>query len=140
MEGMMKTWTLEEWYNSLALEITLTDDQNFLKIKETLTRIGISSSSQDQLFQSCHIFHKRNKYYIVHFKELFALDGKEVNINESDIQRRNRIASLLSEWNMIEIVNCVDLELAPMSKIKVIPYRDKERWELVSKYNIGGTR
>lgn len=118
--------------------VTLVDDQNFLKIKETLTRIGIAASNGKKLIQSCHILHKQGKYAIVHFKELFALDGKEHNFNDEDKKRRNTIATLLEQWDLVKIVDPVIVaEKAAMNQIKIIPYKDKANWELVSKYSIG---
>ena len=121
------------------LEVTIAKPDDFLKVRETLTRIGVSSRKEKKLWQSCHILHKRGKYYIVHFKELFALDGKPANISDNDIERRNAIAKLLEEWGLVKIVNPSIMEdkIAPIHQIKIISYRDKEDWELVSKYNIG---
>lgn len=121
------------------VEITLIEDDDFLKIKETLTRIGIASPKTKKLYQSCHILHKRGKYYIVHFKELFALDGKPSNFSEEDRGRRNAIIRLLAEWDLLEVVNSdiVAAESAPTGQIKIISHKDKADWELVAKYNIG---
>ena len=121
------------------VEVKLSEEQDFLKIKETLTRIGVSSRKEKKLFQSCHILHKRNKYYIVHFKELFRLDGKESNISNEDIARRNTIAHLLEEWGLLEVINknTIDDPKVPISHIKIIPFKEKEQWELVTKYTIG---
>lgn len=120
------------------VEVELKESDDFLKVKETLTRIGVASRKDKILYQSCHILHKRGKYYLVHFKELFALDGKESSITESDIGRRNAISRLLAEWGLLKIIsNNSDAPLAPMSQIKVLPYKEKEEWELVPKYNIG---
>ncbi len=120
------------------VEVKLTDDQNFLKIKETLTRIGVAASKEKKLYQSCHILHKQGKYYIVHFKELFALDGKATNFNTEDKARRNTIVTLLDEWGLAEIVKPETVsEQAPMSQIKIIPFKEKDDWELVAKYQIG---
>ena len=121
------------------IEVTLNEQDDFLKVRETLTRIGVSSRKEKVLYQSCHILHKQGKYYIVHFKELFALDGKPSNISENDIQRRNAIAVLLEEWGLVKIVNpdiMVD-KIAPIHQIKIISYKEKDEWELVPKYNIG---
>lgn len=121
------------------VEVKLQERDDFLKVKETLTRIGVSAKKENKLYQSCHILHKQGKYYIVHFKELFALDGKPSDISENDYARRNTIINLLSDWGLIEIVNrdtTVD-PVAPMSQIKILPYKDKNSWELVAKYNIG---
>ena len=121
------------------IEITLESRDDFLKIKETLTRIGIASNKEKKLYQSCHILHKRGKYYIVHFKELFALDGKPSSIVENDIARRNAIINLLEEWGLIKVVNpdFIKDPRAPLSQIKIIAYKDKNEWQLVAKYNIG---
>ena len=118
------------------LEVTLKEPDDFLKVRETLTRIGVASRKERKLYQSCHILHKRGKYYIVHFKELFALDGKPTNITSNDVQRRNRIAKLLSDWGLIEISSEVT-DLAPLNQIKVLSFKDKGDWTLESKYNIG---
>ena len=120
------------------IEVTLKEPDDFLKVKETLTRIGVASKKSNTLFQSCHILHKQGKYYIVHFKELFALDGKQTDLNEDDISRRNTIAKLLAEWDLVGVVNEDQLQPADsMSSIKVIPFSQKSEWELVAKYNIG---
>ena len=124
---------------STFVEVKLNEQDDFLKVRETLTRIGVSSRKEKVLYQSCHILHKQGHYYIVHFKELFALDGKPSNISENDIQRRNAIANLLEEWGLITVMNpqiMVD-NIAPIHQIKIISYRDKDDWELISKYNIG---
>jgi len=121
------------------IKVTVKEDQDFLKIKETLTRIGIASRKEKKLWQSCHILHKRGNYYIVHFKELFALDGKQTDFTEDDLARRNTIANLLAEWNLYTIDNPTICETprAPMSHIKILPYKEKAEWELCSKYTIG---
>lgn len=120
------------------IEVTLKEPDDFLKVKETLTRIGVASKKSNTLFQSCHILHKQGKYYIVHFKELFALDGKPTDLNEDDISRRNTIAKLLAEWSLCSVVDVTQLQPADsMSSIKVIPFNQKSEWELVAKYNIG---
>ena len=121
------------------LEVTIAEEEDFLKIKETLTRIGVASRKDKKLYQSCHILHKQGKYYIVHFKELFALDGKPSNFSDDDKGRRNTIATLLEEWGLIKIVNKSKSEnpKTPMNQIKVLPYKEKDEWELVTKYNIG---
>ena len=120
------------------LEISFKENDDFLKIRETLTRIGVASRSEKKLFQSCHILHKQGRYFIVHFKELFALDGKHTTITLNDIQRRNRIVKLLSDWNLIEVSESVDItDVAPLNQIKVLSYKDKENWILEPKYNIG---
>ena len=123
------------WSQDMMLEVTLKEPDDFLKVRETLTRIGVASRKERKLYQSCHILHKRGKYYIVHFKELFALDGKPTNITSNDVQRRNRIAKLLSDWGLVEIVNESD-DLAPLNQIKVLSFKDKGEWTLESKYNI----
>ena len=124
------------WSQDMMLEVTLKEPDDFLKVRETLTRIGVASRKERKLYQSCHILHKRGKYYIVHFKELFALDGKHTNITSNDVQRRNRIAKLLSDWGLIEISTEVT-DLAPLNQIKVLSFKDKGEWTLESKYNIG---
>jgi hypothetical protein len=120
------------------LEITLAEPDDFLKVRETLTRIGVASRKENKLFQSCHILHKQGRYYIVHFKELFILDGKKANLEKSDVERRNTIATLLSDWGLVEIQNKeVAVECAPLRQIKIIGFKDKDQWELCPKYNIG---
>jgi hypothetical protein len=121
------------------VEVTLNDADDFLKVKETLTRIGIPSRKDNTLYQSCHILHKQGKYYITHFKELFALDGKPTDFSESDIARRNTIANLLAEWNLVKLVDVAkSIEpIAPISQVKIIVFKDKANWNLQSKYNIG---
>jgi len=127
-----------DWTPDSMLEITLPEPDNFLKVRETLTRIGIASKKEQVLYQSCHILHKQGKYFIVHFKELFALDGKEANITSNDIERRNAIASLLQDWELLKIVDSSKADnKASLSQIKVVSYKEKEQWELVQKYNIG---
>jgi len=124
------------------IEVLLTSEEDFLKIKETLTRIGVASRKDKKLFQSCHILHKQGKYYIVHFKELFALDGKPSNFSEDDVARRNTIVNLLAEWGLIKLVNAnkSSTPVAPFSQVKVITHKEKDEWELVAKYNIGKKR
>lgn len=124
---------------SKFVEVVLVEEDDFLKVRETLTRIGVSSRKERVLYQSCHILHKQGKYYITHFKELFALDGKPSTITENDIQRRNAIANLLEEWGLIKIVNYVIMKdnMAPIHQIKIISFKEKDDWELVAKYNIG---
>ena len=123
------------------LEILLEDPENFLKVKETLSRIGVASKKDNTLYQSCHILHKQGRYFITHFKELFALDGKAADFSENDLERRNTIANLLQEWGLIKIVNEADsLEFAPLSQVKIISYKEKKEWNLVPKYNIGKKR
>jgi hypothetical protein len=121
------------------IEVTLVNEDDFLKVRETLTRIGVASRKEKKLYQSCHILHKKGKYYIVHFKELFALDGKPSNFGEQDIARRNTICNLLGEWGLIKVVNSDSVEqpLAPISQVKILPFKEKNHWELVAKYNIG---
>ena len=127
-----------DWSPESMLEVTLPEPDNFLKVRETLTRIGISSRTENKLFQSCPILHKQGKYFIVHFKELFALDGKESNIANNDIERRNTIAVLLQDWELLKIVKPEQAEpKASLSQIKVLSHKDKSSWELVPKYNIG---
>jgi hypothetical protein len=126
------------WSPDQMLEVTLKQPDDFLKVRETLTRIGVASRKDKTLFQSCHILHKQGRYYIVHFKELFALDGKKATLVENDIQRRNTIAILLQDWNLIDIVNKQASEnKAPLSQIKVLPFKEKKEWILSAKYNIG---
>ncbi len=119
------------------LEVTLNEPDDFLKVRETLTRIGVASRKDKKLYQSCHILHKQGRYFIVHFKELFLLDGKKSNLEENDIARRNTIAQLMSDWGLITIEGSSTEPLAPMRQIKIIPYREKQEWELCPKYNIG---
>ncbi len=126
-------WSIED-----MLEVTIKQPDDFLKVRETLTRIGVASRKDKTLFQSCHILHKQGKYYIVHFKELFALDGKLATLSENDIQRRNTIAVLLQDWSLIDIVQKEKAEnKAPLSQIKVLPFKEKKEWTLSAKYNIG---
>ncbi len=120
------------------IEVTLDEPDSFLKVKETLTRIGIPSFKDKKLYQSCHILHKRGKYYIVHFKELFALDGKASSLSQEDIERRNTIANLLEDWGLVSLVDPAKSDIeAPISTIKIVPYKDKHNWSLESKYTIG---
>ena len=126
------------WTKDDMVEISLKEPDDFLKVRETLTRIGVASRKEKKLYQSCHILHKKGQYYIVHFKELFALDGKRANLSENDVQRRNRIIKLLSDWGLVEIVKIDEVkDAAPLSQIKVISYKEKHDWTLESKYNIG---
>ncbi len=124
---------------STFVEVTLNEHDDFLKVRETLTRIGVSSRKERVLYQSCHILHKKGQYYIVHFKELFALDGKPSSIIDNDIERRNAIAKLLEEWGLIKILNPKLLEdnIAPLHQIKIIAFKEKDEWDLIAKYNIG---
>ena len=127
-----------QWKQADMVEVVLSEPDDFLKVRETLTRIGVASRKEKKIYQSCHILHKQGKYYIVHFKELFALDGKNTNFSLNDLQRRNRIAQLLSDWGLISIVVPEKIQdLAPLNQIKVLAFRDKEEWTLESKYNIG---
>ena len=127
-----------QWKQADMIEVVLKEPDDFLKVRETLTRIGVASRKERKIYQSCHILHKQGKYYIVHFKELFALDGKNTNITENDIQRRNRITQLLSDWGLVTIINQDSVgELAPLNQIKVISFKEKGDWTLESKYNIG---
>ena len=126
-----------QWKQSDMVEVTLGEPDDFLKVRETLTRIGVASRKEKKIYQSCHILHKQGKYYIVHFKELFALDGKNTNFSSNDLQRRNRIAQLLSDWGLISIVDKIQVEdLAPLNQIKVLSFKDKNQVTLESKYNI----
>ena len=127
-----------DWTPDSMLEVTLPEPDNFLKVRETLTRIGIASRKEQKLYQSCHILHKQGRYFIVHFKELFALDGKESNITSGDIERRNAITGLLQDWELLNIITPAKADpKASLSQIKVVSYKEKEDWELVPKYNIG---
>ena len=126
-----------KWSQDMMLEVSLKEPDDFLKVRETLTRVGVASRKERKLYQSCHILHKRGKYYIVHFKELFALDGKPTNITSNDVQRRNRITKLLSDWGLVEISGEDTGDLAPLNQIKVLSFKDKGEWTLESKYNIG---
>jgi hypothetical protein len=127
-----------DWTPESMLEVTLPEPDNFLKVRETLTRIGIASRKEQKLYQSCHILHKQGRYFIVHFKELFALDGKESNITSGDIERRNAITGLLQDWELLNIITPAKADpKASLSQIKVVSYKEKEDWELVPKYNIG---
>ena len=125
------------WKPDQMLEVSLKEPDDFLKVRETLSRIGVASRKDKKLFQSTHILHKQGKYYICHFKELFALDGKSTNISENDIARRNTIANLLSDWGLVNVVGTSTVEPAPLSQIKVISFREKNDWILETKYNIG---
>lgn len=129
------------WSPEQMVEVILGEPDDFLKVRETLTRIGVASRKEKKIYQSCHILHKQGRYYLVHFKELFALDGKHANLTLNDIQRRNRIVQLLADWGLIEIVN-TDLiqDIAPLNQIKVLSYKDKGEWILETKYNIGSKK
>lgn len=124
---------------NLLVEVRLKNSEDFLKVKETLSRIGLASKKDNTLYQSCHILHKQGRYYIVHFKELFLLDGKQADLTEQDIGRRNRIAALLDEWELIEVVDYDSLQnnMVPLNQVKIIPHKDKANWNLVTKYTIG---
>ena len=126
-----------EWAPKDMLEITLNEPDDFLKIRETLTRIGVASRKDNKLYQSCHILHKQGRYFIVHFQELFLLDGKKSNLEENDLFRRNTIAQLLSDWGLVNLVSSDKLTCAPLRQIKIIPFKEKNNWELCPKYNIG---
>jgi len=127
-----------KWTADSMVEVSLKEPDDFLKVRETLTRIGVASRKEKKLYQSCHILHKQGRYYIVHFKELFALDGKNTNLSLNDVQRRNRIIQLLSDWGLITIVTPSKIEdLAPLNQIKVLSFKEKNDWTLESKYNIG---
>ena len=129
------------WDPSYMVEVFLSEPDDFLKVRETLTRIGVASRKEKKIYQSCHILHKQGRYFIVHFKELFALDGKHTTITLNDIQRRNRIVKLLSDWNLIEVSEGVDItDIAPLNQIKVLSYKEKEDWILEPKYNIGNVK
>ena len=126
------------WSQVKMIEVKLNEPDDFLKVRETLTRIGVASRKEKKLYQSCHILHKQGKYYIVHFKELFALDGKYANLTVNDVQRRNRITRLLADWGLISVVKEDTIQdIAPLNQIKVLPYKDKSEWILEQKYNIG---
>ena len=129
------------WSPDQMVEVILGEPDDFLKVRETLTRIGVASRKEKKIYQSCHILHKQGRYYLVHFKELFALDGKQANLTVNDIQRRNRIVQLLADWGLVEIVN-IDLiqDIAPLNQIKVLSYKDKGDWILETKYNIGSKK
>jgi hypothetical protein len=127
-----------EWSQEKMVEVLLNEPDDFLKVRETLTRIGVASRKEKKLYQSCHILHKQGRYFIVHFKELFALDGKHANLTSNDVQRRNRIARLLADWGLISIVKeSAIADIAPLNQIKVLAYKDKGDWILEQKYNIG---
>jgi len=128
-----------KWSKEQMLEISLKEPDDFLKVRETLSRIGVASRKERKLYQSCHILHKQGRYFIVHFKELFALDGKQTNLSENDIARRNTIAKLLADWNLVDVLGIPE-PVAPLSQIKVLSYREKADWTLETKYNIGKKR
>ena len=133
----MEEDNLVQWNPADMLEVTLNEPDDFLKVRETLTRIGVASRKEKKLYQSCHILHKQGRYFIVHFKELFMLDGKKANLEVSDLQRRNTIATLMSDWGLVEIGNKSSLDCAPLRLIKILPFKEKDEWELCPKYNIG---
>ena len=127
-----------KWSIDQMIEVTLNEPDDFLKVRETLTRIGVASRKEKKIYQSCHILHKQGRYYIVHFKELFALDGKRANLTQNDVQRRNRIIQLLTDWGLIKVVNESKItDIAPLNQIKVLAYKEKHEWILETKYNIG---
>ena len=130
-----------KWTPEQMVEVVLSEPDDFLKVRETLTRIGVASRKEKKIYQSCHILHKQGRYYLVHFKELFALDGKHANITSNDIQRRNRIAQLLADWGLVGIVDADKIQdIAPLNQIKVLAYKDKGDWILETKYNIGSKK
>ena len=127
-----------KWSSDQMIEVTLNEPDDFLKVRETLTRIGVASRKEKKIYQSCHILHKQGRYFIVHFKELFALDGKHANLTQNDVQRRNRIIQLLSDWGLITVLNKSHItDIAPLNQIKVLAYKEKNDWILETKYNIG---
>ena len=130
-----------KWSSDQMVEISLNEPDDFLKVRETLTRIGVASRKEKKIYQSCHILHKQGRYFLVHFKEQFALDGKQANLTSNDVQRRNRIAQLLSDWGLVEVLNTDQIkDIAPLNQIKVLAYRDKGDWILETKYNIGSKK
>ena len=130
-----------KWSPEQMVEVVLGEPDDFLKVRETLTRIGVASRKEKKIYQSCHILHKQGRYYLVHFKELFALDGKHANLTLNDVQRRNRIAQLLADWGLVEIVDVEKIQqIAPLNQIKVLAYKDKQDWILETKYNIGSKK
>ena len=130
-----------KWNPDQMVEVTLNEPDDFLKVRETLTRIGVASRKEKKIYQSCHILHKQGRYFLVHFKELFALDGKHANLTSNDVQRRNRIAQLLVDWGLVGIVSAESIQdVAPLNQIKVLSYKDKGDWILETKYNIGGKK
>ena len=137
----MTTSTIEpqvNWKPEMMVEVMLNEPDDFLKVRETLTRIGVASRKEKKIYQSCHILHKQGRYFIVHFKELFALDGKHANLTQNDVQRRNRIVQLLSDWGLVTVLNADKItDIAPLNQIKVLAYKEKNEWILETKYNIG---
>ena len=129
------------WSSDQMIEVSLGEPDDFLKVRETLTRIGVASRKEKKIYQSCHILHKQGRYFIVHFKELFALDGKHANLTQNDVQRRNRIVQLLADWGLVDIINVEKIQdIAPLNQIKVLSYKDKGDWILETKYNIGSKK
>ena len=127
-----------KWSADQMIEVTLNEPDDFLKVRETLTRIGVASRKEKKIYQSCHILHKQGRYFIVHFKELFALDGKHANLTQNDVQRRNRIIQLLCDWGLVTVLNADKIsDIAPLNQIKVLSYKEKNEWILETKYNIG---
>lgn len=133
----MEENNIVQWSPADMLEITLNEPDDFLKVRETLTRIGVASRKDKKLYQSCHILHKQGRYFIVHFKELFMLDGKKANLEENDVLRRNTITTLISDWGLVNIQSKDPLKCAPLRQIKIISFKEKDEWELCPKYNIG---
>jgi len=130
-----------QWSPDMMIEVILNEPDDFLKVRETLTRIGVASRKEKKLYQSCHILHKQGRYFITHFKELFALDGKHANLTVNDIQRRNRIIQLIADWGLVEVVDVSKIQdIAPLNQIKVLPHKEKGDWILETKYNIGSKR
>jgi len=130
-----------DWSPNMMVEVILNEPDDFLKVRETLTRIGVASRKEKKLYQSCHILHKQGRYYITHFKELFALDGKHANLTVNDVQRRNRIIHLLADWGLVTVINADKIiDIAPLNQIKVLAYKDKDDWVLETKYNIGSKK
>ena len=130
-----------QWSPDMMIEVILNEPDDFLKVRETLTRIGVASRKEKKLYQSCHILHKQGRYFITHFKELFALDGKHANLTVNDIQRRNRIVQLIADWGLVEVVDVSKVQdIAPLNQIKVLPHKEKGDWILEAKYNIGSKR
>ena len=130
-----------QWNPDQMVEVTLNEPDDFLKVRETLTRIGVASRKEKKIYQSCHILHKQGRYFLVHFKELFALDGKHANLTINDVQRRNRIAQLLADWGLVGVVDVIRIQdIAPLNQIKVLSFKDKGEWILETKYNIGAKK
>ena len=130
-----------QWNPDQMVEVTLNEPDDFLKVRETLTRIGVASRKEKKIYQSCHILHKQGRYFLVHFKELFALDGKHANLTSNDVQRRNRIAQLLADWGLVGVVDAIRIQdIAPLNQIKVLSFKDKGDWILETKYNIGAKK